>query len=375
MQVPSWLLSIGRSRGVNQSPVVRTRASSAVEPTHSADPSEQVEFSPAPPAPAPSRLSPQHWLPALGEALQKAVPVSSPLAGLALALGRNQEMGPDLKSLPTARLERPLVLVPGFQTREDAFDALVEKLTENGANGGRVYYVDAFGVYLDKRCTQKATLTKDCKVFVAAFDSNQNAPPVGASILGRALDQITKVSGDSVDTIGYSMGGLAARLYLDQGGTKIGKFMMVGTPNHGSPLAAMGMGLLDKEIQGKKVGWLLNGGPKSLSQKDRSALTWLMPADKPGNNVVLEDLNSRWHVQRQAVEDVAVVGSQNMTTLRFDFKPGRGDGTVPVESLAPTSDTPVVLLEDRGFRRHGKLLQSGALYQEMTRFFGWQVSS
>src|SRR5690606_21420628 len=42
-----------------------------------------------------------------------------------------------LKELPASTLERPFLLVPGFHTPKDRFHHLVEKLTENGANGGR----------------------------------------------------------------------------------------------------------------------------------------------------------------------------------------------------------------------------------------------
>jgi pimeloyl-ACP methyl ester carboxylesterase len=284
--------------------------------------------------------------------------------------------GPDLRSQPEVQMERPLLFVPGFQSKEGCFDEMTAQLTAGGANGGRTYYVDGFGVFLDAECRQPApSVPPEARVFVTALGPNRDAPPVVASVLARALDHITEICGQKVDVTGYSMGGLATRLYLDRGGQAVGKFMMVGTPNHGSPLADLGMGLLDRQVAGKAGAWLLHQGPKPLSQQDRSALTWLTPDTRPDRSPGLEELNSRWSRQRASVEEVEVVGSKNLTTLSFDFKPGRGDGTVPEASLAPSSDTPVVFLDDKDHARHGQLLQSAALHQEMTRFFGWQPVS
>lgn len=353
--------------GLLRSPTVTTPRSQPAPVNNLAaqpDPSESVTLS--------QRTAPK---PKLQVALEALVASMAPFAGIAMAL-TSKAPQPDLASQPEVQLQRPLLFVPGFQSKEGCFDDLTAKLTANGANGGQVYYVDGHDIFLDKDCRQRATtVSSEARVFVAALGANRDAPPVVASVLNGALADISQICGQKVDVTGYSMGGLATRLYLDRGGQQIGKFMMVGTPNHGSPLADMGMGLLDKENEGKSVGWLLNGGPKPLNQADRSALNWLTPDHKPDRNPGLEGLNARWERQRAAVEDVEVVGSANLTTLRFDFKPGRGDGTVPAESLAPSPDTPVIFLDDKVNSRHGKLLQSASLYQEMTRFFAWQPST
>lgn len=348
--------------------------------TAARNPVADVRVEPAesftPSSPAPSEAGPRSS--PVGKfqvAIDSLVGSLSSLAGMALSLTRSPAPAPTIAEQPDVTLNRPLLFVPGFQSKEGCFDSLTEKLTGQGANGGQVYYLDGNHVYLDAHCKIPAkTLDSEARVFVLALGANRDSPPIVAGLLSRALEQIHQASGQKVDVTGYSMGGLATRLYLDRGGKDIGKFMMVGTPNQGSPLADLGLGLLDQQAAGKSVGWLLSQSPKPLNPSDRSCLSWLTPTSKPDRNPALEDLNSRWQNQRTAVEDVEVVGSANLTTLRFDFKPGRGDGTVPVESLAPSSETPVFLLDDKAHGRHGKLLESATLYQEMTRFFGWQPS-
>lgn len=305
-------------------------------------------------------------------AIDSLVGTFSSLAGMALSLAGTRAQ-PSLANQADVKLSRPLLLVPGFQSKDGCFDSLTKKLTSQGTNGGQVYYADGDHIYLDAHCKERVSkLDSSARVFVLALGPNRDSPPVAASVLAKALQQISLFSGQKIDVTGYSMGGLATRLYLDRGGKDIGKLMMVGTPNQGSPLAGMGLGLLDMQAEGRSVDWLLTQIPKPLDSSDRSCLAWLAPTHEADGNLALKNLNARWPIQSSAVEDVEVVGSGNLTTLNFDFTPGRGDGTVPVESLAPTAETPVVLLDDETYGRHGKLLQSATLYQEMTRFFGWQ---
>jgi len=371
--------NLHRMLGKISGPWVNHPVLSALRPTApnsiaevDASPSESLTLSsPSPPEQPPpgNRPSPVAKFQVAIDALVGSL---SSLAGMALSLTRAQAP-PSIAEQPEVTLGRPMLFVPGFQSKEGCFDHLTEKLTGQGANGGRVYYLDGNHIYLDAHCKERApTVDSSARVFVLALGPNRDSPPIVAGILSRALEQISECSGEKVDVTGYSMGGLATRLYLDRGGKDIGKFMMVGTPNQGSPLADLGLGLLDQQAAGKSVGWLLSQSPKPLNPSDRSCLSWLTPTHKPNRNPALEDLNSRWQAQRTAVEEVEVVGSANLTTLRFDFRPGRGDGTVPVESLAPSAETPVVLLDDQAHARHGKLLESATLYQEMTRFFGWQ---
>jgi cytoskeletal protein CcmA (bactofilin family) len=81
---------------------------------------------------------------------------------------------------------------------------------------------------------------KNCTIFDAPYywpnSSEQNA----REYLKKYIDHAKKVSGKSkVNIIAHSMGGLVARSYIqsDYYQNDVAKFAMVGTPNHGSPIA------------------------------------------------------------------------------------------------------------------------------------------
>lgn len=277
-----------------------------------------------------------------------------------------------LKNLPDARIQRPVVLVPGWQTPEDRFDHLAEKLTANGQNGGRVYYVRDGEFYGNLNCTERimtSDVRSDAKVFVAVFPSVNTPPNLSAPELGKDLKAIAALTGSGKsDVVGYSMGGLATRTYLDQGGDQVGKFMMLGTPNRGSALARTSLGLLDLEARGWDTSWLLSRKP--ITEADRDALGWLRPVTGGAANPQLADLNSRWEEQKSRTEAVRLVGSHSRPTLGRYFIPVLGDGTVPGNSLQIGDEQPH-FLKDRHHRNHGLLFSNPQTYLEMRDFFGW----
>ena len=272
---------------------------------------------------------------------------------------------------PNSKMSRPMIFVPGFQTPKDRFDHMTEKLTQNGLNGGKVYYIKDDRVYGDQDCRQELRhVDPEARVFVAVFSSTKDSPPIAAHQLKHSLDRINKISGQKVDVAAYSMGGLATRTYLDRGGDNVGKLMMVGTPQHGSALAALSLGALNMQAAGSDVGWLLSKCPKAIDQDDRSALSWLSTEDGQDNEAMV-GINSRWTQQRARLEDVLIVGSGEQHTFGLNFQFSKGDATVPVESLAIDDSTPVVLLKDKSRGTHGLLFSNPNLYDEMTRFFNW----
>ncbi len=277
-----------------------------------------------------------------------------------------------LKDLPEARIQRPVVLVPGWQTPEDRFDHLAEKLTSDGRNGGRVYYVRDGEFFADLDCTKRmmtADVRSDGKVFVAVFPSANTPPNLSAPELAVDLKAISALTGSAkADVVGYSMGGLATRTYLDQGGDQVGKFMMLGTPNRGSALARSSLGLLDLDARGWDTSWLLSRKP--ITEADRDALGWLRPVTGGAANPQLADLNSRWESQKSRTEAVRLVGSHSRPTLGRFFVPVLGDGTVPGNSLQIGDEKPH-FLKDRNHRNHGLLFSNPQTYLEMRDFFGW----
>lgn len=277
-----------------------------------------------------------------------------------------------LKDLPEAKIQRPVVLVPGWQTPEDRFDHLAEKLTSDGKNGGRVYYVRDGEFYADLDCTQRMMLADkvaDARVFVAVFPSVNTPPDQSAPELAKDLKAIAALTGSQKsDVVGYSMGGLATRTYLDQGGDQVGRFMMLGTPNRGSALARTSLGLLDLQARGWDTQWLLSRKP--ITEEDRNALGWLRPVTGGPANPQLADLNSRWESQKARTEAVRLVGSHSRPTLGRYFIPVLGDGTVPGNSLQIGEEKPH-FLKDRHHRNHGLLFSNPQTYLEMRDFFGW----
>ena len=294
--------------------------------------------------------------------------------GLWQTLGAIQHALPPslLHDLPEAKIQRPVLLVPGWQTPEDRFDHLAEKLTADGANGGHVYYVRNGEFFADLDCTRRmmtADTRGDAKVFVAVFPALNTPPDQTAPELAKNLKAIEALTGSAKsDVVGYSMGGLATRLYLDQGGEQVGNFMMLGTPNRGSALSRISLGLLDLDSWGYDTRWLLSRKP--IDESDREALGWLRPVTGGKANPQLADLNSRWEGQKARTEAVRLVGSHSRPTLGRFFVPVLGDGTVAGNSLQIGDEKPHFLSDSR-HRNHGLLFSNPETYLEMRDFFGW----
>ena len=303
--------------------------------------------------------------------------------GLFSSLGSIQKPLPPsrLTDLPAYKLERPIVLVPGFQTPKNRFEHIVDKLTADGLNGGAAYYVKDGEFYTDIDCTRQTEpshppaapqgdpVGRDAKVFVAVFHSTQDVPTETAPQLDATLKTIRQFTGATkVDAVGYSMGGLATRAYLDHGGEDVGRFSMVGTPNQGSALSQLSMWLLDLKAEGRGVDWLVSRKP--LSEADRPALQWLRPVDSPNPNSALLDLNSRVDAQNRQAEQVLSMGSKARYTSDPHVKPVHGDGTVPASSLE-LPNTEVMTLSGKVFGNHGLLLSNPEVYQGLAGFFHW----
>ena len=128
------------------------------------------------------------------------------------------------------------------------------------------------------------------------------------------------------------MGGLSTRVYLDDGGDKVGRFAMVATPNQGSALAKLSSWLIELKQKGRSVDAILD--LKHVQAKDHEALHWLRPTDGHRPNLHLQDINSRWPNQRARVEDAKVFGSVGKSkTYTTYIWPTKGDGTVTGKSL------------------------------------------
>lgn len=275
---------------------------------------------------------------------------------------------PPLAHEPRVTLQRPFVMVPGWTTARARFEGLGAKLTEGGINGGKVYFVQDGRFFQDYRLLNEVGVQgppADAKVFEVVLRDIHAPPDVVASELDRNFEAIREVTGaPRLDVNGYSMGGLGTRVYLDRGGSAVGRFMMLGTPNRGTRFAELARHILQRDIQ-----WAISMA--GLVPGDLPALNWMAVDDGQGkSNPRLHALNERWPQQLQRVEAAEIVGGQGQLTPASGdwrlFEPG--DGLVPLHSLS-LPGTPARILP--GEQHHGHLNLDAATYREMTRFFGW----
>lgn len=275
-----------------------------------------------------------------------------------------------LNEAPQAKIERPFLIVPGFRTKRTAFYHLIARLTANGLNGGRPVYVRGGDFYEDQDCLKRIehdALPRDARVFVVSFE-NPNAPPgVTAGWLASCLQSVKHATrSNRVDVEGYSMGGLAARVYLDRGGNDIGRLFLLGTPNRGASLANFARFCLTFNIEQALALGGINGA-------HRAALDWLaLDTNGKVRNPVLRDLNSRWESQFHRVEALHSVGTTGRATMTAGWRPvAWGDGVVQESSVMAPVGT-VSLLKGAGRQRHGHLNSDVEVYREMIKFFGWK---
>lgn len=274
----------------------------------------------------------------------------------------NEEKFPPLADVPDVKLTRPLVICPGWNTELHKFDYLTHKLVASGENGNQAVYLQQGKAFADPECQLPLDqIPSNTKVFVNIWDSVKSPPDQTAPQLAQNLAAIEQALGqDKVDVLGYSMGGLATRKYLDEGGGGIGKFMMLGTPNQGTRFAQMASRVVEREI-----GWAQNFA--GLKAEDGPALGWLA-AGSP----TLDGLNQRWPAQRAGVEEVKIVGGRSELTPSTSWLPfTKGDGLVEVSSLSlPGAEA--VILEGSPYLHHGSLPHDSQVYREMQDFFGFQ---
>ena len=270
-----------------------------------------------------------------------------------------------LRVLADAHLKRPIMLVPGWDMAHDRFLTLTEKLSEHGP---ATVYVNNGEFYSDRDCETKLTaeqVSKDSKVFVSVFDSIGESPKTTVPQLEKNMEALKALTGaEHPDMMGYSQGGLAARTYLDKTGERIGKLLMLGTPNLGAGLADASKFMYNAQDKGYAVDWLMSRN--NIDDDDEGAMR-LMASDSPQ----LADLNSRWDQQMSQTEGYLVVGAANDRTVHWGpklFAPG--DGLVEAKNLAPKG-AEVHLIKPGPWDDHANLPYSASAYLEMHQHFDW----
>ncbi|GMU56457.1 MAG: hypothetical protein AMXMBFR33_56030 [Candidatus Xenobia bacterium] len=301
-------------------------------------------------------------------------PVAHGVGQALKALGHNtREINPapppsPLADLPASTLSRPVLMVHGWHTKMEFYQALTDKLTEGGANGGRPAFVQKGQLFEDAECTRPlAHPSPDMRVFVSVFSSHRLAPDQSAPELKANLEAVSRLTGQAlVDVSAYSMGGLATRRLVDEFPEShgVGKFLMVGTPNQGAGMAGLCALTLANEKKGQDLRWLLN--TKDVLAEDEQALEWLRPT-----SALREELNSRWPTQMACFESVLHLGSKAVLTPSLLLWPVPGDGTVSAVSLG-LEGMPVKFVRSHGqYGSHKNLLANPDTYMEMRDHFGW----
>lgn len=275
---------------------------------------------------------------------------------------------PPLKDVPLVQLKRPFVMVPGWTTRLERFQALGDRLTEGGRNGGEIVFLKNGDFFHDRACTRpmdEQMIATDSKVFEVLLEDPHEPPPVVADELERDFEAVRRVTGaDKVDVDAYSMGGLGTRVYLDRGGDAVGKLLLLGTPNRGTRFADLAGKIIRRDIQ-------FAMSMAGIGVGDSAALEWLAVDDGEGrNNPQLTDLNRNWARQVRTLEAVHTVGGKALLTpSRGWWLFTGGDGLVETDGLAPPGGTVRVL---EGEKHHGYLNSDPDVYREMMDFFDWE---
>ena len=218
----------------------------------------------------------------------------------------------DLPAENAPKLQKPVLLVHGFNSGASTWENMHTWLVRGGANkdGGVV-------------SPSSGKVNGDGKVFAMQFSRSCNSLANNASELRNAIDRITAATGSSeIDIVAHSMGGLDTRAYLDQGNEKVDHLVMLATPNHGSVLA-------DLDLKFRE--WGLNTLPPEDDPLIRQALKDLGEV-REGNNPNLTALNQTFDRQKSRAKMLSIAGN-GRPTLATRFRVTiKGDTTVSRES-------------------------------------------
>lgn len=318
-----------------------------------------------PPTPPPERS----WL---GDTLEKAKDVRDGLnllvAGALFLHGKGKAEKAEkavvpLTDQPDVKLDRPVLLAPGWNTEHWKFDFLANKLIASGKNGESTVYLHMGQAFRDNQCTLPLDqIPSNSKVFVNIWETPKDPPEQTAVQLKQNMDLVQSALGPtSVDLVGFSMGGLASRKYLDNGGQHVNKLVTLGTPHQGTRFGVM----CDRLIR-HKVDWATKFG--GLEPEDLPAMQWLA-AGKPN----LQELNQNWPRQRAQVQDSLFIASTIEPTPRMGWLPfGAGDGLVQVEH-ASLPGAPTKVLKGTPLLNHITLPHDSQVFAEMRGFLNWEA--
>lgn len=252
-------------------------------------------------------------------------------------------------TLPTAAppvLERPVVFVHGFTGDPHQFDPMTDWLSSGGRNKDG-------GIVDPNKLDQ---LDGSANLFSIKFSRSFNGIEKNSEELKKTIEAICRATGKSeVDVVVHSLGGLNTRDYLREMDEKVKRFVMIGTPNHGSQLA--NLELLFRE----KFGYPIK--PPEDDPEVRTVLNQLRVARKD-ENPYLNDLNRGWSAQRSKAEILTFAGVGIPTLTGGIGITIKGDGVVPKKS----ADLEGVETKQAWFKTHGALLKTASVMENAAAF-------
>lgn len=134
---------------------------------------------------------------------------------------------------PGLNTKKTLILVHGFKRNENDMVDLQDQLSKDG------YYTNNGVIKIDKLdCPGILRDANPVSFRVSYYDITTKNPTIDdlSTYLSTVIDSVISCGGgNKVDIVAHSMGGLVARNYIRMGDNqkKVGKLIVLGTPNHG----------------------------------------------------------------------------------------------------------------------------------------------
>lgn len=273
---------------------------------------------------------------------------------------------------PVGKLPRPVLLIPGGNSRKIGLSAIIHYLTHDGNNQfGGSYSVNERQQFSD---TYQA---HGGDVFCLHFSHQFGGPDRNAAEIKQAIDDLRQLTGhDEIDVVAECKGAVEFLHYIDQGNDGVRNVMLVVPPLRGMPgigdllkLTALGIEKLHLPI--KKVGEVDIDQESLKGLKDFGTQVSLGGLH---NNALLKSINSPEGRERQnqAFHSLTVLlgDGRKINLMESAGLPGapfpmyRGDGWVPRWSGFMENGQNFAYAGDRS--QHGQMATNGAVMAKIT---------
>lgn len=248
-----------------------------------------------------------------------------------------------LPDSPPPALQRPVIFLHGFNGHPEGWDSFKQWMSS------RDDHANKDGGTLDAGHFDQ--IDPKANLFSLRLSRPYNAVEKNKDELREAIDAVCKATGSpEVDLVVHSLGGLDTRAYFQDGDEKVKKFVMLGTPNHGSALANLELFFREKfdypvipPVDDPDVRRVLH--QLSVDKLDKN---------KEPKNPWLRNLNDNWTGQRRAADTLLIAGSGIPTATGGPGITAFGDGVVARKSAKLDG----IEQKTAWFKNHSALLTS-----------------